>query len=147
MVYTANWGIICYLPPFTGTRNNHCLQVQLTRCKSLIALVARGRKFNWVAEDPKTEGWTNRQTDNLATCWMMLGIRYVRCCLKMSRVRTPWTLIISAVMALWFLLASGQRASWHVHNRPRSDVADSWRRSQEATWLWFMCDSWRRRCL
>ena len=23
MVYTANWGIICHLPPFTGTRNNH----------------------------------------------------------------------------------------------------------------------------
>ena len=23
MVYTANWGIICYLPPFRGTRNNH----------------------------------------------------------------------------------------------------------------------------
>ncbi len=25
MVYTANWGIICHLPPFTGTRNNHSL--------------------------------------------------------------------------------------------------------------------------
>ena len=23
MVYTANWGIICHLPPFTGTKNNH----------------------------------------------------------------------------------------------------------------------------
>ena len=23
MVYTANWGIIFYLPPFTGTKNNH----------------------------------------------------------------------------------------------------------------------------
>ena len=23
MVYTANWGIICHLPPFRGTRNNH----------------------------------------------------------------------------------------------------------------------------
>ena len=23
VVYTANWGIICYLPPFRGTRNNH----------------------------------------------------------------------------------------------------------------------------
>ena len=25
MVYTANWGIICHLPPFRGTRNNHWL--------------------------------------------------------------------------------------------------------------------------
>ena len=25
MVYTANWGIICYLPPFRGARNNHWL--------------------------------------------------------------------------------------------------------------------------
>ena len=23
MVYTANWGIICHLPPFRATRNNH----------------------------------------------------------------------------------------------------------------------------
>ena len=23
VVYTANWGIICHLPPFMGTRNNH----------------------------------------------------------------------------------------------------------------------------
>ena len=23
MVYTANWGIICHLPPFRGTRNNY----------------------------------------------------------------------------------------------------------------------------
>ena len=22
-IFPANWGIICYLPPFRGTRNNH----------------------------------------------------------------------------------------------------------------------------
>ena len=32
MVYTANWGIICHLPPFTGTRNNHwCTVAQLDK--------------------------------------------------------------------------------------------------------------------
>ena len=32
MVYTANWGIICYLPPFKGTRNN---QWEWIRCRSV----------------------------------------------------------------------------------------------------------------
>ena len=30
MVYTADWGIICHLPPFRGTRNNHWNHLQFS---------------------------------------------------------------------------------------------------------------------
>ena len=65
-----------------------CARGSRSSCKSLIAylVVSWGRLFNWVAEDPC--GRIKKQTDNLATCWIMLVMRYVRCCLKMSRVRT-----------------------------------------------------------
>ncbi len=29
-LYIAFWGVICYLPPFTGTRNNHWIMWQLS---------------------------------------------------------------------------------------------------------------------
>ena len=30
-IYTANWGIICYLPPFMGTKNNHWVKLSKDR--------------------------------------------------------------------------------------------------------------------
>ncbi len=47
MVYAANWGIICHLPPFRGTRNNHWYIVREfnkrgTTCHAEYVILDRG---------------------------------------------------------------------------------------------------------
>ena len=56
MVYTANWGIICHLPPFRGTRNNHWLlghQVGIHFRKVLPHRVEKCLKTNVLSLGPR----------------------------------------------------------------------------------------------
>ncbi len=52
MVYTANWGIICYLPPFRGTRNNHwnntCFEIHRLLVGGWTNPFEKLRKSNWI---------------------------------------------------------------------------------------------------
>ena len=49
MVYTANWGIICYLPPVKGTRNNHWYVEDFNHKRSRAGHPPRGNKYIWPA--------------------------------------------------------------------------------------------------
>ena len=48
MVYTSNWGILCHLPPFTGTRFNQWLSVVGVKKKSETHLRKPFFGFGWI---------------------------------------------------------------------------------------------------
>ena len=54
-LYIAFWGVICYLPPFRGTRNNHwCSSSAIFRC---YVLLVSGNVYTFQASGTSTNTW------------------------------------------------------------------------------------------
>ena len=72
MVYTANWGNICYLPLFRETRNNHWSygldHIGVSMCVSKL-------RFQRQTKTPLQWFWSNLVSE----CFSLMNISYLRC--------------------------------------------------------------------
>ena len=72
MVYTANWGIICHLPPFRGTRNNHWISGSPSRERTNISLLVGDIVGFRECIPPGKDRWRNATPISLSLSWLLI---------------------------------------------------------------------------